>query len=125
MANWVINYLEFEGVERVIKELLEDEENQGFSKWCFDVAGEGNKMEFVSHWQPNLFLVMEISHKFEKSIVYGYFDTAIYCSGEYQIVNGKIISQKHWDTAEEEVDSNYYLEEFTPSDKQDENSKKL
>jgi hypothetical protein len=125
MANWVINYLEFEGTESVIKELLEVEENQGFSKWCFDVAGKGNKMEFVSHWRPNLFLVMEISHKFEKSIVYGYFDTANYCSGEYQIVNGKIISQKHWDAAEEEVDSNYVLEEYTFSDNQDQNSNDL
>ena len=125
MANWVVNYLEFEGTESVIKELLEVEENQGFSKWCFDVAGKGNKMEFVSHWQPNLFLVMEISHKFEKSIVYHYFDTANYESGEYLIENGKIISQKHWDAGEEEVDSNYVLEEYTFSDKQDLNSNKL
>ena len=124
MANWVINYLEFEDAESFIG-LLEEGENHEFSTWCFDVAGKGNKIEFVSHWQPNLFLVMEISHKFEKSIVYGYFDTAIYCSGEYLIVNGVIISQKHWDGADEEVDSNYVLEEYTFSDKQEQNSIKL
>ena len=117
MANWIINYLEFEEAESFIG-LLTEGENQGSSKWCFDVAGKGNNIEFVSHWEPNLFLVMELSYKLEKSILYEYFDTSTYYSGTYQIVNGEIISQKHWD-GEKEDDLNDVFEEYTFSDKQD------
>jgi len=124
MANWVINYLEFEEAESFMG-LLEGGENHEFSKWCFDVAGKGNNIEFVSHWRPNLFLAMELSHKLGKSILYQYFDTVNYYSGEYHLVNGVIISQKHWNEADEEVDSNYVLEEYAPSDKQEQNSNKL
>ena len=95
MSNWVINYFEFEGAGNL--DLFNGEENPEFSAACFDVVHKDeNILEFVSHWEPNLPLALEVSYKMGNSIKYSYNDTARYCSGQYQIDNGVIISQQHW-----------------------------
>ena len=107
MSNEVDNYLKFEGAGKL--DLFEGEENIEFLPACYDVYPiNENNLNFVSRMVPNLALALEVSKVLSNNIVYQYRDAAKLYSGEYQIENGSVISEKHWtDIFDDEIGCPY------------------
>ena len=110
MANWIVNYVNFKDVDDFSKatSYLDSRTNNGeFDRSCFDMdyKVDKNQVEFVSHWQANFELPIELGCELKIDIKYDYFNTATYESGTIYLEKGEPIIFRFWDETGKESKS--------------------